>query len=899
MAWRLTETVKPLPSGTVTLLFSDMEGSTRLLARLGQEYVVALDAQRRILRDAWAEHGGTELGTEGDSFFVVFDNAPDAVRAAVAAQTGLLGSSWPSGERVLVRMGLHTGSPMQHQGSYVGMDVHRAARVAAVAQGGQILVSDATATLATTQGAEEGVGFRDLGEHQLKDLPQREHLFQVIAPGLPQDFPPVPSLGSVTNLPVATTPLVGRDEERALLDGLLDAPDVRLLTLTGPGGSGKTRLAVDLAGRAAHRFPQGVWFVPLETVRTADLMWTTIATTLNVPPEARTKAGLFELLGRRTLLMVLDNLEQVEGAAQVVKELLEATPTLRVVATSRLPLHVSGEHELPVSPLPLPSSDALSAVEASPAVQLFLRQARLVRPGFRLSEANRADVAALCARLDGLPLALEIAAARSKLLGPRALLHRLGSALDLRAAEVGRSDRQQTLRQAITWSHELLGDVDKRLFRRLSVFPGGAALDTVEWVWTALGGPPDAFEVVGRLVDASLVVVGEDEDDEPRMEMLNTVRAFAEEQLDESGEAEVVHDTAVRHFEELIDDPDREGDFEARARYQQRLEVEHENYRACLDWLLGHLEGEHAEERTIRLLDLTNALVGRLCRPRGYLAEGRRWCEQVLAATALRDDVSVAAVETQLASIMGTTGEREAAVPILDHAAEVLAATEPSERCSAAQLEQLRSAVVIGQAMAAHTLGDSERARWLYEQGLETFTDPELRGHLLHNYSVLIGTSEGPAVALRYERETAELFRRAGDETMWVFARHNAACSLRELGRPEEAQREMAALLPQVFATRMPEATCVVAEDYAGVMADLGRFEETALLIGAASAMRGRIGVPLDPPQEAELAEPLAKAEAALGSRWAELRHRGERLTVERAVDETERMGQRRVPVGG
>ena len=891
--------MQPLPSGTVTLLFSDMEGSTRLLSRLGPDYAVALDAQRRILREAWAAHGGLELGTEGDSFFVVFDNAPGAVRAAVAGQVGLLESSWPSGERVLVRMGLHTGSPMPHRDSYVGMDVHRAARVAAVAQGGQILVSDATAALAGP--GAEGFGFRDLGLHQLKDLPQPEHLFQVTAPGLPQDFSPVPSLGSATNLPVATTALVGREEECAQLEALLGDPTVRLVTLTGPGGSGKTRLAVDLAGRTAHRFPHGVWFVPLETVRTAELMWTTIATTLNVPPEARTKAGLFELVSHRSFLMVLDNLEQVDGAGGVVAELLQAAPDLRVVATSRLPLHLSGEHEVPVAPLPLPASDDLSAVEASPAVQLFLRQARLVRPSFRLDDRNRADVAAVCARLDGLPLALEIAAARSKLLSPRALLHRLDSAvdaLDLRNAELDRSGRQQTLRQAITWSHELLGNVEKRMFRCLSVFAGGAALDSVEAVWSALGGPDDALDVVGRLLDASLVVVGEDEDDEPRIEMLNTVRTFGDEQLASSGDSETVHEAALRHFEELIADPDREGDFEARARYLRRLETEHENYRACLDWLLDHLDGDRAEERTVRLLDLTNALVGRLCRPRGYLAEGRRWCERVLAATTMSEDVSVAAVETQLASIMGTTGEREAAVPILDHAAEVLAATEPSDRCTAEQLEQLRSAVLIGQAMAAHTLGDSARARSLYERGLATFEDPQLRAHLLHNYSVLVGASEGPEVSLGYERETAELFREAGDETMWVFARHNAACSLRELGRPEEAQHEMAELFPRVLATRMPEAVVVVAEDYANVMADLGRFEETALLIGAASAMRERIGVPRDPPQEAELHDPLERAGSALGARWAELEQRGAAMTVEEAVEETRRMDRRRAPAG-
>jgi predicted ATPase len=882
-----------------------MEGSTRLLSRLGPEYVLALDAQRRILRDAWAEYGGTELGTEGDSFFVAFDNAPSAVRAAVAGQRGMLDSEWPSGERVLVRMGLHTGSPMRHQDGYVGMDVHRAARVAGVAQGGQILVSDATAALAGSErsGGGDGFGFLDLGLHQLKDLPQPEHLFQVIADGLPQEFALVPSLGSVTNLPPAATPIVGREDERAQLSALLAEPAVRLVTLTGPGGSGKTRLATDLAIRTASSFPHGVYFVGLESVRAADDMWTEIATTLDVPPEARLRPALLEHIAHKSSLLVLDNLEQVDGAGDVVKELLEAAPSFRVVATSRHPLHAPGEHEFPVSPLALPETTGLSAVEASPAVQLFIRQARLVRPSFRLTDENRSDIAAVCTRLDGLPLALELAAARSKLLAPKALLKRLDEALDLRSPELGRSDRQQTLRHTITWSYELLDPVERRLFQCLSVFAGGAGLDSVESVWAQLPHGPhqghtDVLPLLERLVDASLAVVGEGPDDEPRIEMLNTVQAFAVEQLAASGDEDLVSEAAVRHFEELMQDPDRDGDFEARHRYLARLEVEHDNFRRCLEWLLMQVDRDGTEERTIRMLTLTARLVGRLCRPRGYYTEGRRWCERALAATTLREDVSVAAVEIELASILGTCGEREAAVPILEHADGVLASTVPDERVNEDTLERLRSVLLIGQAMAAHTMGQTEKARELYEKGLATFRDPLRRGHLLHNYAAMIGATEGPAMALEYERQTAELFRQAGDENSWVFASHNAACSLRELGRPEEARQEMAALFPRVVATRIPEALFVVAEDYASVMSDLGRFAETALLIGAATAMRERIGVPVDPPQELELEEPVGRARAALGDEWHTWVERGRGLSVEQAVQETEKLQEERVGAG-
>ena len=269
-----------LPSGTITLLFSDMEGSTRLLARLGSAYATALDLQRRLLREAWAQHGGIELGTEGDSFMVVFDNAPAAVTAAVAAQRRLAEADWPSGERVAVRIGIHTGAPLRHGDGYVGMDVHRAARVASVAHGGQVLVTDATARLVKST----EVGFKDLGAHTLKDLPLPEHLFQVTGQGLAREFPAVRSLGSASSLPVPATPLVGRDVELARLVGLLEEDDIRLVTLTGPGGCGKTRLALAAAADVAASNGDGIFFVPLEAVTSGEVMWTSIATALGVPP---------------------------------------------------------------------------------------------------------------------------------------------------------------------------------------------------------------------------------------------------------------------------------------------------------------------------------------------------------------------------------------------------------------------------------------------------------------------------------------------------------------------------------------------------------------------------------------------------------------------------------------
>jgi class 3 adenylate cyclase len=303
----------------VSLLFSDIEGSTVLLSRLGPAYAEALDGHRRVLRKAWASHGGTELGTEGDSFFVVFPTAGAAVSAAAQGQRELAAYPWPGGERVRVRIGIHTGSPSVHDGEYVGMDVHRAARIASSAHGGQVVVSSVTADLARG-GLPDGVGLRDLGSHQLKDIPVPEHLFQATIDGLQTDFASLKTLGTASSLPVPATSLVGRDGELAELSALLQSPGVRLVTLIGPGGSGKTRLAIAVAQRLVGLFPDGVFFVPLASVTSADVMWTSIAEVLDVPPKGRIPPGFFNYVAHRSALFVLDNLEQLSGVSMAMRK---------------------------------------------------------------------------------------------------------------------------------------------------------------------------------------------------------------------------------------------------------------------------------------------------------------------------------------------------------------------------------------------------------------------------------------------------------------------------------------------------------------------------------------------------------------------------------------------------
>ncbi len=404
-----------LPTGTVTFLFTDIEGSTRLLQQLGDAYPDLLSEHHRLLRKAVETEGGVAVGSEGDSLFAAFGSAPAAVAAAVGAQRALAEGHWPEGATVRVRMGLHTGEALVRDGTYVGLDVHRAARIAAVGHGGQVLISESTRVL-VDQSLPEGVELRDLGRHRLKDLAQPERIFDALIAGLPTQFPPLRSLDATpNNLPTQMTSFVGRTHEVAEARRLLAT--TRLLTLTGPGGTGKTRLGLQVAAESIADYPDGVFFVPLGPLDDAEMVAPEIVQALgmreapNQPPAAR----LTEYLRDRRLLLVLDNFEQVQAAATLVGELLRAGPGLRAVVTSRSPLHIYGEREYAVPPLGLPAAGAVpdpAELARYESVALFLERASAVNPDFRLTPANAAAVAEICTLLDGLPLAIELAAAR-------------------------------------------------------------------------------------------------------------------------------------------------------------------------------------------------------------------------------------------------------------------------------------------------------------------------------------------------------------------------------------------------------------------------------------------------------------------------------------------------------
>jgi len=613
-----------LPTGTVTFLFTDIEGSTRLLQGLGDAYPALLSQHHRLLRAAVEGAGGVAMGSEGDSLFAAFGSTSGALAAAVEAQRALAAQEWPGNSTVRVRMGLHTGEALVRDGTYVGLDVHRAARIAAVGHGGQILVSESARTL-VEQSLPSGVELRDLGRHRLKDLAQPEHIYETVIAGLPSSFPALRSLDATpNNLPTQLTSFVGRAREVAEAKRLLGT--TRLLTLTGPGGTGKTRLSLQLAAEVVSDYSDGVFFVPLGPIGEADLVAPAIVHALgmreagNQPPAER----LAEYLRDRRLLLVLDNFEQVMPAAELVADLLRASDGLRVVATSRATLHVYGEHEYEVPPLGMPELGAnLDPAELSryEAVALFVQRAVAVKPGFEINAANAAAVAEICSRLDGLPLAIELAAARVKLLPPQALLTRLGHRLDM--LDSGARDlpaRQQTLRGAIAWSHDLLDPAAKRLFARFSVFVEGADLAAAEAVCGDVS--LDVLDGLAGLVDQSLIRQ-EEADGEPRFAMLFTIREFALEQLAASDEASAVAERHAGVYLALAEEcaPNLTGPDQKR--HLDHLDRENGNLRAVLTWSVEH----HCPETALRL----GAAMWRFWQMRGMLIEGAGWLQRILA----------------------------------------------------------------------------------------------------------------------------------------------------------------------------------------------------------------------------------------------------------------------------
>ncbi len=618
------------PTGVVTFLFSDIEGSTQLLQRLGEGYAPVLETHRRLFRAVCKAHNGQEIDATGDSFCIVFKAAIDAVIAATALQRALHEHNWPFEGKVRVRIGLHSGKPAHTAAGYIGLDVHVAARVMAAARGGQVLLTQATRHLVGTHWPQ-GVKLRDLGEHRLKDLRHPQRLCQLIIEGVPSTFPPLATINNRPyNLPTPPTPLIGREQTLKDACALLRRADVRLVTFIAPGGAGKTRLSLQVGSELLADCEDGVFWVALAPLSDSIAVTIAIARSLEISEVAGLSVleSVQEHLRDKRLLLVLDNFEQVLVAAPQVAELLAACPLLKILITSRAPLHLRGEHKFAVPPLELPnlaSSLFPQTLAQNAAVQLFVQRAHAVQPDFAITHETLSAIAEICIRLDGLPLAIELAAARVRLFSATTLLNRLKKRLPLLTG--GAQDlpeRHQTLRNAIAWSYDLLRPDEQKLFRRMAIFSNGCTLEAAENIAILTDEAAFALDEFEALLDHSLLHTRSAADGETRFSMLETIREYALEALTKSGEREVV---ARRHAEFFVNLAQEAAPLLAGAQqvvWLARLDADHDNLLAALNWL-----ADNEPETGLRLA----VLLWPYWLRRGRFAGGRRRLERNLEQT--------------------------------------------------------------------------------------------------------------------------------------------------------------------------------------------------------------------------------------------------------------------------
>jgi len=838
---------KPLPSGTVTLLFADVEGSTRLLHALGERYAPVRARMRALVRATASKSGGHEVDWAGDGVFLAFGGARDAVFAAAELQRSLAEEPWSQGEALRLRIGIHTGEPELDEEGYVGLDVHVAARICGAAHGGQVLVSRTTRDfVGDDPGA--GISFRPLGSHRLKDVPSPEQLFQLLAPGLVETFPPLRTLGGAT-LPALHHRLVGRRKDLTATLSLLARPEVRLVTITGPGGAGKSRLALEAASLTAVERP--VHLVGLAPVSDPELVPAAIARALGVREAAGRPLteSIADTLASTGALLLLDNFEHLAAAAPYIVALLDRASDLDVLTTSRVPLRLSGEHVVPLEPLTVYEASTLFAELAA---------AR----GVVLHDDSLPAVREICRRLDGLPLAIELVAARLAVLPPAQLLRALeeGLALEMEGP-VDLPPRQRTLRATIDWSYGLLSEGQRELHQALAVFAGGCTLDDGR----ALAGAPSSFFPDLEALVAGSLLRSDVTDGEVRLSLLETVREDAVDRLIAAGRLDELRRRHAERFLELavtagvaLEGPDQ-------AEWLERLEREIDNIRAALDWCLTSGRVEDA-------LRAVSAL-GRFWRAHSHVTEARRWLAQGLArADGLPVDVQADALWAAARQAVAQSDEA-AAVPLLEQALGLYRKLgRPRE-----------TAFALGElGWIAFGRGEFDRAEMLYEEALavaRATADARAISATLNRLADIFSAREDHGRALVLHEEALALRRtlddpllvtdsiynlgvatfRAGDRTRARQAFEESLALARELGEAgetaaplfmlaeldllagevdlsDERIRESLAIYTDIQNDR-DRAMCLVV--LAGVAVMRGSFEEAARLLGVAEALRG------------------------------------------------------------
>jgi predicted ATPase/class 3 adenylate cyclase len=828
-----------LPTGTVTFLFSDIEGSTRLLDRLGDEYREVLESHQRILRAALSPAGGIEVSTEGDSFFVVFPTAPPAVAAAIEAQRALDRHPWPPEAEVRVRIGIHTGEGALGGDNYVGADVHRASRIAAAGHGGQVLVSSSTRAL--VEGAlPEGVVLRDLGEHRLKDLARPERLYQAVAPDLASDFPPPRAVEAERpGLPRQLTTFVGRERERSEVKDALAR--TRLLTLTGPGGTGKTRLAIQVASEVVDSFEDGAVFVPLAPISDPGLVVPTIGQTLKLTedPGRPPIENLIDHLARKRLLLVLDNLEQVVDAAPQIGELLTATEAVTVLATSREPLGLAGEREYAVPPLSLPDVERLPPFESLSqfsAVALFIERARAVRPSFEVTADNAPAIAEIAARLDGLPLAIELAAARTKILSPEAMLKRLEDRLSLGApARRDLPQRQQTLRDAIAWSDDLLDDHERRLFARASVFVGGFTLEAADEVTNADGELGiDTLDGLASLVNKSLVRRVDVEGGDLRFLMLETIREYARERLEEMGESEEIRRRHAGAFLELAERARPELTGPDQVEWLTRLAAEHDNIRAALTWA-----GEHQLDQALRMA----GALWRFWQFRGHLREAGERLEQLLERADRADPEARAQALEAAGGVAYWMGDFVAARRWYEECLDIR-----TEQRDEGAIAEATYNLAFAYGIAPEPTRDLDKARKLLKQAetlFEQVGDREGIAKTSWGLATLAYEIESWELVADLSTRSVSLFRQLDNRFGLAWALHLQGLALAILERSAEAQAALEEALGMFLEVNDRSALSLLIGDMAILAGSRGDVDRAVRLAGAAAAVEEDVGTGL------------------------------------------------------
>lgn len=763
-----------LPTGVVTFLFTDVEGSTRLWEQHPEAMGQAMRRHDELIEGAVAANGGVVVRPrgEGDSRFVVFPRAGDAVAAGRDIQQALSAEAWPTPQPLRVRIALHTGEADVRAGDYYGSQVNRGARLRAIAYGGQTLLSQPTYDL-VRDALPEQVTLRDLGEHRLKDLQRPEHVFELDVLGLFADFPPLKSLDAFpNNLPVQLTSFVGRERECAEIRPLL--AKTHLLTLTGVGGTGKTRLSLQVAAELLENFADGVWFVELAPLSDPALVPQTVAAALHVreQPGRPVLDALIDYLRSRTLLLILDNCEHLIGAcAQLAETLLRTSPNLKILASSREALGISGEVTFDVPSLSiadLRQATTFEAISNNDCARLFKERATAAQSSFRLTPENAPSVAQICIRLDGIPLAVELAAARVKLFTPEQIAARLDDRFRLLTAGSRTAlPRQRTLRALIDWSYDLLSEPEQVLFKRLSVFVDGWTFEAAEAVCAEqpqngaaarasrspssfILPPSDILDLLALLVNKSLVTTDEHAD-AMRYRMLETIRQYAQEKLIESGEAELFRDRHLDFFVEFAEAAGSKLRGVEQETWLQQLDNDYDNIRAALEWASRRPEAE---------LRLTDAL-WRYWRVRSYFSEGREWLQGALTRCKDVSPLLRAKALIDAGSLANYQGDYAQGKVFL------------TEALPLARLGQDKSSIAIALNLLAHAqmmTGDFDNARSALDESLVIFTELDDQRGMGYVYffvgSMLLMLDES-AQGLKALETSLALLQEVGDK-WWV-----------------------------------------------------------------------------------------------------------------------------------